>query len=299
MRTLRGETMGTSWSATIVDPPASAEAAIGVVLAEVIAQMSHWDAGSQLSRINRAAPGGWHRIAPAFGEVMTAAIDIAAKSGGSFDPAMGALVDLWGFGPPGPVARQPDADAVATARAASGSDAFEFDPLLLRLRRTRAAHLDLSGIAKGYAVDAVAARLRELGCRDFLIEIGGELVGVGIQPDGQPWWVDVETPDHLVVTPLRVALHNLTIATSGDYRRTADFGSHTIDPRTGRPIANGVASVSVLHQSCMQADGWASALTVLGPQAGMALAEQERLAARMLDRAGGEWISPALQAMLD
>lgn len=299
MRGFGGDTMGTSWSAKIVEPPTGIELEIEAVLARVIAQMSHWEPASQLGRFNAAPPGGWHRIDPEFAEVMAAALDIAARSGGTFDPAMGALVDLWGFGPPGPRGDAPTDDEIAAAHAVSGHDALEFDPLLLRLRRARPARLDLSGIAKGHAVDAVAARLRAIGCADFLVEIGGELVGAGIQPDGQPWWVDVEPPPGLPMPPLRVALHGLAIATSGDYRRASAQGSHTIDPRTGRPVTNGVASVSVIHASCMHADAWASALTVLGPDEGMALAEREGLAAHMLVRGKGEWLSPALRTMLD
>ncbi|MCP3730541.1 FAD:protein FMN transferase [Sphingomonas sp. MG17] len=298
MRRFGGATMGTSWSAAIVDPPHGVERMIAATLDDIVGQMSHWQPSSQLSRFNAAAAGGWHRIAPEFAEVMTAALDIAARSGGAFDPAIGAAVDLWGFGPPGPRHGIPSDAEIAAALAASGHDAVEFDPLLLRLRRTRPARLDLSGIAKGYAVDAVAAILRALGCRDFLVEIGGELTGAGIQPDGQPWWVDVEAPPGIAMLPLRVALHGLAIATSGDYRRTSAQGSHTIDPRTGRPSANGVASVSVLHASCMLADAWASALTVLGPEAGMALAGREGLAAHVLTPSG-ERLSPALQALLD
>ena len=302
MGRVHGETMGTTWSATIVEPPQDAAREIEAVLAGVVGQMSHWEAASQLSRFNAAPVGGWHRIDPGFVQVMQTALDIASRSGGAFEPAIGGSVDLWGFGPPGPRDGLPTDDEVCAAHAASGHDALELDSLLLRLRRTRPARLDLSGIAKGYAVDAVAARLRALGCSDFLIEIGGELSGAGIQPDGQPWWVDVEIPPGLSMPPLRVALHGLAIATSGDYRRAAAQGSHTIDPRTGRPLTNHVASVTVLHPSCMHADAWASALTVLGPEPGMELATREGLAAHIAvrsERTAVEHLSPALHAMLD
>ncbi|WP_337846565.1 FAD:protein FMN transferase [Sphingomonas sp.] len=291
--------MGTRWSAAIVAPPPGVAAAIAGVLAQVIAQMSHWDPTSQLSRINAAAPGRWHGIAPEFVQVMTVALDIAARSDGAFDPALGALVDLWGFGPPGPRDDVPEDGAIDAARAAIGPGAITLDPLLLRLRRTRPARLDLSGIAKGHAVDAVAARLRAIGCSDFLIEIGGELVGAGIQPDGQPWWVDVEAPPGMALAPLRIALHGIAVATSGDYRRTSASGSHSIDPRTGRPIAHGTASVTVLHADCCHADAWASALTVLEPEAAMALAEREGLVVQLVVRGRGEWLSRGLRAMLD
>ncbi|RYY35924.1 MAG: FAD:protein FMN transferase, partial [Sphingomonadales bacterium] len=203
------------------------------------------------------------------------------------------------FGPPGPRGDVPEEGEIDAARVAIGLGAIELDAPLLRLRRTRPARLDLSGIAKGYAVDAVAAKLHAMGCSDFLVEIGGELVGTGIQPDGQPWWVDVEPPPAMALAPLRIALHGLAVATSGDYRRTSAAGSHSIDPRTGRPIAHGTASVTVVHPDCCHADAWASALTVLEPEAAMALAEREGLAVQLVVRGEGEWLSDALRAMLD
>lgn len=291
--------MGTSWSAAIVAPPPGVPATIESVLAEIIAQMSHWEPTSQLSRINAAAPGGWHGIAPEFAAVMGVALDVAERSDGAFDPAMGALVNLWGFGPPGPRDDALGDAEITAARALVGAGAVELDAPLLRLRRVRGARLDLSGIAKGYAVDAVAARLRGFGCSDFLVEIGGELVGAGIQPDGQPWWVDVEPPPGVALAPLRIALHGIAVATSGDYRRVGAQGSHSINPRTGRPIAHGTASVTVIHTDCCHADAWASALTVLEPEAAKALAEREGLAVQLLVRGRGEWLSCALKAMLD
>jgi thiamine biosynthesis lipoprotein len=289
VETFGGETMGTTWSAKIVAPPTGVQSAIEAVLATIIAQMSHWEPTSELSRINNSPPGTWHRIGPEFAQVMTTALYVAKRSNGAFDPAMGVAVDLWGFGPPGLRVGLPTEAEIEAARALCGYDAIDFDPLLLRLRLTRPVRLDLSGIAKGYAVDAVAARLKAMGCLDFLVEIGGELVGEGIQPDGQPWWVDVEVPPGVDAAPLRIALHGMAVATSGDYRRNFVEGgatyAHTIDPRTGRPVNNGVASVTVLHKSCGEADAWASALTVPEVNEGIALTECEALVAHTMVRA--------------
>ncbi len=291
--------MGTSWSVRAVDPPAELRAEIQGVLARVVAEMSHWEPGSNLSRFNRAEPGRWQPLPPGFAHVLAAGLAIADASGGAFDPAMGALADLWGFGPTGPQPFPAD-EAVAEALARSGRRHIEQDGA--RARRTAPAALDFSGIAKGYAVDVVAERLRGLGLSDFLVEIGGELRGEGIKPDGQPWWVDCEAVPGVAAAPLRIALHGLSIATSGDYRRGFELDgrryAHTIDPRSGRPLENHVASVSVIHASCMHADAWATALGVLGP-AGMVLAECEGLAVRMLVRGGGEYLSPMLKAMID
>ncbi|MES2444018.1 MAG: FAD:protein FMN transferase [Pseudomonadota bacterium] len=297
--------MGTSWSAKIVGGTPALGPEIQSVLDCIVAQMSHWEPGSDLSRFNRAAPGSWQQLPPEFSRVLAAGLAVAAASNGAFDPAMGALADLWGFGPPGPRAGVPDSAEIAQALTRSGRRGIEHDSALLRARRTAPASLDFSGIAKGYAVDAVAGHLRAAGFADFLVEVGGELVGEGIKPDGQPWWIDLEPVPGAALPGIRVALHGLAVATSGDYRRHFTAAgrryAHTLDPRTGAPLENGVASVSVLHPQCMLADAWATALGVLGP-AGLAVAEREGLAMHMVVRQGAgvrELLSPALLAMLE
>lgn len=292
--------MGTGWSLSAVAPPADAALAVQALLDRVVAQMSQWDAGSDISRFNRAPPGRWIVLPPEFVVVLEAAQRVSAASGGAFDPAMGALADLWGFGPAPPPATAPDAQTTALMLAERGE--VELDALGLRARRTGSARLDFSGIAKGFGVDLVAGWLRARGVRHFLVEVGGELCGHGLRPDGQPWWVDVEQPPGAALAPLRVALHGMAVATSGDYRRWLDVDGrrwpHSLDPRTGRPVENGVRAVTVLHSHCMLADAWATAITVLGPVRGMALAEAEGLAVHMVTMAG-ERLSPALEAMLD
>lgn len=292
--------MGTSWTAKVAGGSPGLADGIQHVLDGVVGEMSHWEPDSDLSRFNRAPLGRWQPLPPAFSRVLATGLKIAEASGGAFDPAMGALADLWGFGPPGPREGVPDRDAIAEALARSGCAAIEHGRALLRARRTAPAQLDFSGIAKGYGVDAVAAWLLSQGFADFLVEIGGELRGAGVKPDGQPWWVELEAPPESQVAPIRVALHELSVATSGDYRRYFDHAgrryAHTLDPRTGAPLANGVVSVSVLHGECMTADAWATALTVLGPE-GMKLAEREGLAVWMVVD-GGELLSPAFEAML-
>ena len=297
-----GETMGTSWSARIVStrPAAEVRAAIRHALDGVIAEMSNWEAGSDLSRFNRAPIGLWQDIPADLAQVLDAALTLARVSGGAFDPTAGTLITLWGFGPAGRGDLPTEADLAA---APIGWQKVERADT--RARRTADVHLDLSGIAKGFGVDAVARSLKALGISDFLVEIGGELVGAGVKPDGQPWWIELEAPPGARIAPLRVALHDLAVATSGDYRRFFEIGgqryAHTIDPRTRRPVANGIASATVLHQSCMLADGWATALSVLGPEEGLALAVDKGLAARLIvrDRFGSrEILSPVLAEML-
>lgn len=287
--------MGTSWSLLAV--AASPDVAVGVQAAfdRVVAQMSQWEPTSDLSRFNRAAADVWQAIPAEFAHVVATALAIAEASGGAFDLALGETTERWGFGSGGSVDTVP-------ADAASQDRRVEFDGASQRIRRSAGAQLDLSGIAKGYGVDLAADWLLGQGIRHFLLELGGELRGEGVRPDGQPWWVDVEMPPTASIPPWRIALHDLSVATSGNYRRgfTADghHYSHSFDPQTARPIVNGVSSVTVLHRSCMMADGWATALTVLGPEAAMGLADAQHLAASIVlgDR---EFCSRAWREMLD
>ena len=296
---LGGETMGTRWNVRCVLPPAMPlaclEAAIVARLAGLVAEMSHWDEASRLCAFNAAPVDSWTALPPDFAHVMARGLAIAAATDGAFDPAIGRLVDLWGFGPT-PATAPPGRKAIADALACGG-----WERLALRegrLRQPGGLSLDLSGIAKGHAVDAVAALLTAMGVAHALVEIGGELAGRGVKPDGRPWWVDLEPPPGTDVAPLRIALHGIAVATSGDYVR----GAHTIDPRTGHPVTNGVVSASVVHEKALDADAWATALTVLGREAGVALAEREGIAARIVtvaDGAATEFLTAPLSAMLD
>ncbi|ARS27342.1 FAD:protein FMN transferase [Sphingomonas sp. KC8] len=302
---LGGRTMGTSWSARIVasTPLDGIAAALQALLDRVVADMSNWEADSAISAFNRLPAGRWQALPPDFFTVLQRGLAIAAESDGAFDPTAGRLVDLWGFGP-APARLAPPNDAqIAAALANAGHGRIELDPHARRARQPGGVAIDLSGIAKGYSVDLLADHLRERGHRHFLVEVGGELVGEGVMPDGQPWWVDLEAPPGVSVVPARIALHGLAVATTGDYRRYFDHDgqryAHSIDPRSGRPVAHGVAAVSVVHRRCMDADAWATALTVLGLDAGLALAAERGLAARFITNEGGEAFSPALADMLD
>ncbi|WP_429596777.1 FAD:protein FMN transferase [Sphingomonas zeicaulis] len=303
---LAGETMGTNWSVKAYPgnrmDAADVEAAIKATLARVVDELSHWRSDTEISRFNRTAPGTWQAMTPALDRVLAAGLEVAHASAGAFDPAIGRLAAAWGFGPEGRQPAPPEPRRLAAMLAPRGWRAIERRGQFAR--RTADVALDFSGIGKGYAVDAVAEALRRLGIGHALVEIGGELNGAGIRDDGQPWWVDAEPhPDFTEATPLRIALHGLSIATSGDYRRWFEHDgqrhAHSIDPRTGTPVTNGVASVTVLHRHCMYADAWATALTVLGAEAGMALAEKRGLAVRMLvrDPRPEEFMSTALAAM--
>lgn len=294
---LNGATMGTTWRVKIALPAGLDQAriadAIQARLDDIVAQMSHWDDASLLCRFNLSAPGTWTALPGDFAAVIACGLEIAERSGGAFDPAIGRVTDIWGLGPRR-ADGSPGDDEIADALAQSGARRLAFDADNSRLRQPGGLWLDLSGIAKGYAADAVAEMLAAQGVRHALVEIGGECAGRGIRPDGEPWWVEAETPEGFAVPPLRVALCQLAIATSGDYLR----GAHTLDPTTGRVPRHAATAVSVIHVSCMAADAWASALGVLPPEQACELAEREGLAVRLLTRDGGEWLSAALSRML-
>ncbi|NHZ81923.1 FAD:protein FMN transferase [Massilia sp. CCM 8695] len=311
---LGGSTMGTSWSARVMAPSDAGPALLEGLQRQldlVVAQMSHWERDSNLSRFNSAPAGNWHRLPDEFFTVLSYALEVAEASGGAYDPCAGALVNAWGFG-----ARQRynEANFYAPLPGASAAIVARADRRRLRLdagsRRALQAggvQIDLSSVAKGYAVDLLARCLEAQGLHHYLVEIGGELRGAGTKADGQPWWVALEgVPDAGGgAGQTTVALHGLAIATSGDYRRYFEHGgrraSHTLDPRTGAPIRNDVASVTVLHAECMAADALSTALSVLGPDDGLAFAERHHLAARFLLREGGglrEVVSSAYQELL-
>ncbi|MET0252343.1 MAG: FAD:protein FMN transferase [Novosphingobium sp.] len=289
--------MGTDWRVRLALPPQRDPAPLATAIQHrldgIVAEMSHWQAGSLLSRYNAAPAGSWTALPSDFAAVIAAALAIAAASDGAFDPALGRLTDAWGLGP-NPSSGAPTNAVLLAGRAASGWRRLAFDREAARLRQPGGLWLDLSGIAKGYAADAVADTLAGLGVRHALVEIGGECVGRGLRPDRDPWWVELETPAGFALPPLRVALHQLAVATSGDYER----GGHTLDPATGCPPIDGATAVSVLHPSCMIADAWASALGVLAPDKAIALAERHALAARLLTRTGEELVTTALRRML-
>jgi thiamine biosynthesis lipoprotein len=311
VREYRGLSMGTSWSARVAQPAAAPDLARGLQaqLDDVVTQMSHWEPGSDLGRFNRAPAGTWQVLPPAFFQVLAYALDVCRDTGGACDPCAGALVNLWGFGPvnrydaPGFTAPTPD-----QARAARPLARVQLDPVSHAALQPGGVQLDLSAVAKGYAVDCLARWLEGQGIGDYLVEVGGELRGAGVKPDGQPWWVALEEVDDAAAEDggIVVALHGLAMATSGDYRRfflhDGRRHAHTIDPRSGAPIDNGLASVTVVAASCMACDAWSTALTVLGPVDGLALAERRGIAARFVVRTAGgfdEQLSSHMRAMLD
>lgn len=318
----RGVSMGTSWSVRLCEAVTPGRAGrvdlqqgLQQQLDLVVAQMSHWSDESDLGRFNRASAGSWQVLPAAFCEVLGFALQVAEASGGAYDPCAGALVNRWGFGPRNrydEVGFAPPAhDEVMDLLAQHRQQRLQCDLPARRVQQPGGLQLDLSAVAKGYGVDRLARYLDSQGIAHYLVEVGGELRGAGSKPDGQPWWVVLEQvagDEHVHLQPpeMMLALHGLSVATSGDYRRFFQRGevrfAHTIDPRSGMPVDNQLASVTVVHAQCMAADAWSTALTVMGVQDGLLLAEQQGLAARFVQRDGNsfrETLSSRMQAMLD
>lgn len=290
LHSLQGATMGTTWSLRLANldyaPLAPVQALVQQTLDAVIAQMSNWEADSCLSRFNAADAGSWHTLPPELAQVLDAALHWARACDGAYDPTVGALVSLWGFGPranpQAPHSGQAPAQAdIDRALQVCGHQRLQWQPQQRRLLQPGGLQLDLSGIAKGYAVDGVAERLRAAGWQHALLEIGGEIRAWGQKPGGQPWRVAVAgvAGDEPLVVPLGEG----ALASSGDHWHVFMQGgqrfSHSLDPRTGRPVAHALTSVTVYHRDCMHADALATVLTVLGPKDGWQFALQQQLAA--------------------
>ncbi|APW46804.1 FAD:protein FMN transferase [Rhodoferax antarcticus] len=291
--TLHGPTMGTRWSAT-VDADASVNLAalrqeLAAAVEQVDAQMSPWKPDSDLMRLNRAPVDTWVDLPAEILEVLACALAIQRLSAGAFDPGVGALVDAWGFGA---MRDAPDGAAIHSVRQAAPRTTHECLALDLpagRARKRAPLQLDLCAIAKGYAVDRMAAVLQQHGVAHALAALDGELRAVGRQASGVPWAVALERPEaeHRAVHGV-IDLQDLAVATSGDYRRYLQVGdarlSHNMDARRAAPVNNTVASVTVLARTCMHADAWATALLVAGPGEGLAMAQRMGLEALFLLR---------------
>lgn len=292
IHTLEGPTMGTGWTVRLGDPlPVALPVLRGEIerhLEAVNADMSTYRTDSLITRFNRAAPGEAVEISAGFAEVLAAALALARETGGAYDPTVGPLVNLWGFGPDGTRKAPPTAEQVADARARVGWQRLAFAPGQRQLVQPGGVYLDLSSIAKGHAVDRIADHLRARGLRSAMVDIGGDLGVIGHRPDGQPWQIGIERPvegvreiQTIVAMPADQAL-----ATSGSYRNFFRDGgrrfAHLIDPRTAAPVAHRLVSVSVLHPRCTIADALATALSVLGPDEGMAFARARDLVVLLL-----------------
>ena len=288
---LSGPTMGTRWTALFfMDNGFDTEpvrAALQAAVDEVDAQMSVWRPGSDILRLNAAPVDEWVEVPHHLRAVLRLGLEVGRASGGAFDIGMGDAVTGWGFGP-----RAADAAQIRAAMSAPRVAAHECLEIGEQaVRKTAPLALDLNGIAKGYGVDRLVEKLSGFGITAALAGIDGEMRAIGLRPDGEAWTVAVEEPDHDRRAMHSVlALEDAAVATSGDYRHWVEVNgrrlSHTMDPRRGAPLSRPPASVTVVAQSCAEADAWATALMVLGPEAGPAAARRRGLDALFLLRQG-------------
>lgn len=304
-----GLVMGTSFSVKATRFPEGVDGEtlkgeLDAVMEEVDRQMSTYRNDSALSLFNRSRGGGWHPVPRELAAVVAEALQVSRWSGGAFDITVGPLVNLWGFGPDPRRQEPPLPEAVVAALERTGYHHLEvrLEPPALRKKRP-GLYVDLSAIAKGFAVDRLAMQLEEKGIHDYLVEIGGELRLAGHRPRGGPWRIAIEKPVPKVREVAKIlSLTDIAIATSGDYRNYFEVDgrrfSHTIDPRSGRPVSHRLASVTVLSHTTMRADALATALMVLGPEEGFARAQREGVPALFLIKEDGGFSERPTSAFL-
>ena len=288
--------MGTTYSITVVAdqlPPDDLSQQIDRLLSKVDSSMSTYKNESEISRFNRLSVGQTQKISSEFAEVIRISQKIWHQSNGAFDPTIGPLVDLWGFGPVDREGQVPSSESIEQVLSNVGFESIVLEDLTLS--KLAPVALDVSAVAKGYAVDLVANHLEMLALPDYLVEIGGEIRVSGTNPDGQPWRIALEQPQLFAAVDRVIEISDGAIATSGDYRNYFEKDgvrySHTIDPRTGMPIRHKLASVSVIAESCAEADAWATALSVMGVVESKKLANQLGLAVYMLVREDDQFVA--------
>jgi FAD:protein FMN transferase len=285
---LSGMTMGTTWTVQASTLPRSMSAAelgeqIETLLDQVNDEMSTWREDSDISRFNRLPAGERMDIPRGFATVLGLSLELADQSGGAFDPTVGPLVNLWGFGPDGRVNQAPDAETRASARARVGYQRLSYERGSGTLTQPGELYLDFSAIAKGWGVDVVAEHLIDLGIDGFLVDIGGDMRMQGTRPDGRAWRIAIERPVPGTREIFQVIQPgNAAIATSGTYRQYFESGerrySHTIDPRIGFPVEHPAISITVIADNATWADGLATALGVLDPDEAYEWAVERNLA---------------------
>ena len=267
------------------------KALVDEVLVAINKSMSTYDPQSELSILNSNYQESWQIISADLYRVLMMSMQLNRQTMGAFDITVGPLVNLWGFGPNKSPDTVPEEGSVALALSGIGSDVISLrqrdESYQLKLSSPR--YMDLSAIAKGYGVDVVGRLLQKQGIERYLVEIGGEIIARGRKPEDKPWRIAIEAPnDDGRSAQVIIPLSDMGIATSGDYRNYFEKDgkrfSHTIDGRTGYPVKHNLASVSVLHESVAMADAWATALTVLGAEVGLKLAEDNQVAAYFIVR---------------
>lgn len=287
-----GATMGTRYTVTIAERKDVLEIqkCVDALLVKINKQMSTYDPQSELSQFNKFEETDWFPVSRETAIVVAFALQVAQESGGAFDPTIGPIVNLWGFGPEGRRQEPPTDAAIAKALKRVGYKklAVRKDPPALR-KEVPGIYVDLSAVAKGFAVDEISELLMRANCPQSLVVIGGDIRANGTKPDGLPWQIGIESPDGAgKPVQKKVPLENTAVSTSGDWNNSFSHEgrrySHVIDPRTGRPVPHTLASVTVFAGQSMQADCWDTMLLVLGEREGLKWCEKHDVAAMFFSR---------------
>jgi thiamine biosynthesis lipoprotein len=306
---LSGATMGTTYNVKLLDPDAEfanpvLQQDIEGLLADLNGRLSTYRTDSELSQFNASDSLHWSAVSQELCDVVAAAQAVSEQTSGAFDITVGPLVNLWGFGPDGSISSPPSDESIRLTADAVGYQHLQTDCAAPAMQKNLAAlYIDLSAYAKGYAVDRLAMLLDTRGVDDYLVEVGGELRLRGKNAFDKAWVIGIERPAFSArVVQTTVGLSDTAIATSGDYRNYFEFDgeyfSHTIDPRSGRPVTHQGASVTVVAESAAFADAMATALLVLGPEQGLEFADREGIAAFFQFRLNGTVMEQASERFL-
>jgi len=293
MESFGGPTMGSTYSIKYVRRaglPAAADVRVEVekILADIDRQLSTYRSDSDIERFNDLPANRCQKMPASILKLIRVGEQLSEQSEGSYDLTVEPLLNLWGFGPQGREEKVPAEQALARARQRVGYQHLRIEGD--QLCKDAAVEVDFNSIAAGYAVDTIAARLEALGIHDYLAEATGELKAAGKKLDGSPWRIALEEPrDDQQVAERIVAVDGFGLSTSGDYRNYFEQGgrrySHTFDARTGAPVSNTLASVTVIHPSALMADGLSTLLLILGPERGWDYAEKHDIGAFFVIRA--------------
>jgi thiamine biosynthesis lipoprotein len=282
-----GETMGTSYSITLSGKVKRSlfnklSRRIEKELAEINRQMSTWDPESEISRFNHATNTEPFQCSEGFASVVARSLELSKSTNGAFDPTLQPMLNLWGFGSEGGERQVPSDTEIENIKPATGWQKITTDGSSYLQKSDPAVSLALGAIAKGYGVDALAKILDEAGCENWFVEIGGEVIVKGINPKGTPWRIGIQYPTTNPMSSRLQGIVNLSgdaAATSGDYHNyleeDGEIYSHILDPRSGRAVLSDTASVTVVAPNCMDADGMATALFVMGAEEGLDWVEQQ------------------------
>ncbi|MEP3856336.1 MAG: FAD:protein FMN transferase [Porticoccus sp.] len=290
-----GRTMGTTYQVKLVPSEQSVSDDLGQKIQSRLDSLNNtfttYQQDSELMLLNRAPVGQVYAVSQDMLHVLNTAKEVHQLTSGAFDPTVGALVNLWGFGPENTGNRVPSETDIATELGLLGFNKLQITPDATSITRSSDIALDMSAVAKGYAVDAVAELLEQEGFNNYLVEVGGELRLKGVKANKDPWRIAIEAPslERGLVQKVLVP-GDAAVATSGDYRNYFEKDgkrySHTIDPRTGYPLDHQLASVTIIAETAAFADALATGFMVLGADASLKIAEENKLAVYLLVKEG-------------